>query len=87
VQQNIHKGKAMKRLGIINSWNPGKAVGTILVRDVNPPERFFLFSSRVISGPEPSLNACVLFEVDVTRPVLSGKLPVAIRVEVLDGAQ
>ena len=77
----------MKRLGIINSWNPGKAVGTVIVRDVNPPERFFLFASRVVSGPEPSLNACVLFEIDLGRPVLPGKLPVAIRVEVLEGDQ
>ncbi len=77
----------MKRLGIINSWNPGKAVGTIIVRDVNPPERFFLFASRVVSGPEPSLNACVLFDVELGRSVLPGKFPVAVRVEVLGGAQ
>jgi hypothetical protein len=77
----------MKRLGIINSWNIPKAIGTIIVRDMNPPERFFLFAGRVISGPEPSLNACVLFEVDDSRPPLPGKLPVAVRVEVLGGAQ
>jgi hypothetical protein len=76
----------MKRLGTINSWNVLKAIGTIIVRDVNPPERFFLFAGRVISGPEPSLNACVLFEVD-PRPPLPGKLPVAVRVEVLGGNQ
>ncbi len=76
----------MKKLGIINSWNYSKAVGTIIVRDVNPPERFFLFASRVISGPEPSLNACVLFDSD-PRPVTPGKLPVALNVEVLGGDQ
>ncbi len=75
----------MKRVGLINSWNSAKAVGTIICRDVNPPERFFLFASRVISGPEPALNLCVLFDVDLGRPVVSGQLPVAIRVEVLGG--
>ena len=72
----------MKRLGIVNSWNPTKFV----CRDTNPIERYFLFASRVISGPEPYVNALVMFDVD-PRPPLSGKLPVAIRVEVLGGDQ
>lgn len=76
----------MKKLGMVTSWNPAKFVGTIICRDANPIERYFLFGSRVISGPEVSLNALVLFDVD-PRPVQPGKLPVAIRVEVLGGDQ
>jgi hypothetical protein len=76
----------MKKLGVVNSWNFSKAVGTVLVTDTNPPQRYFLFASRVISGPEPSLNCLVLFEPDM-RPVPPGKLPVALRVEVLGGDQ
>jgi hypothetical protein len=75
----------MKRLGIINSWNYSRSVGTIICREVNPVERYFLFASRVVSGPEPKLNSVVLFNSD-PRPALPGKLPVAIQVEVLEGA-
>jgi hypothetical protein len=76
----------MKKLGLVNSWNPHKFVGTIICRDTNPIERYFLFGSRVISGPEPYMNALVMFDVD-PRPPLPGKLPVAVRVEVLGGNQ
>ena len=76
----------MKKLGMVSSWNLHKFVGTILCRDTKPIERYFLFGSRVISGPEVSLNCAVMFDVD-PRPVLPGKLPVAIRVEVLDKAE
>jgi hypothetical protein len=75
----------MKKLGIINSWNSTKYVGTIICRETNPVERYFLFASRVISGPEPSMNALVMFDVD-SRPPQPGRLPVAVHVEVLGGA-
>ena len=76
----------MKKLGLINSWNNARSVGTVICRDTNPVERYFLFASRVISGPEPQMNSLVMFDVDL-RPPLPGKLPVAIRVEVLGGNQ
>jgi hypothetical protein len=75
----------MKKLGVVTSWNPTKCVGIIICRDTNPVERYFLFASRVVSGPEPFMNAVVLFDVD-PRPPLPNKLPVALRVEVLEGA-
>jgi hypothetical protein len=74
----------MKKLGLINSWNNARDVGTIICRDANPVERYFLFASRIVAGPEPHLNALVMFDPD-PRPVLPGKLPVAIHVEVLGG--
>ena len=76
----------MKREGEVNSWNPAKLCGTIIDRSVNPPERYFLFASRVISGPEPYLGAHCLFDPD-TRPPLPGKLPLAQHVEVINGVQ
>lgn len=76
----------MKKQGLISSWNKEKFVGTIICRDVNPVERYFLFGSRVISGPEPQINSLVMFDPD-PRPPLPGKLPVAIHVEVLGGNQ
>jgi hypothetical protein len=75
-----------KKLGVVNSWNQSKYVGTIICRDTNPVERYFLFASRVVSGPEPCMNSYVRFEVD-PRPPLPGKLPAALRVEVLDNAE
>ena len=78
----------MRKQGVIHSWNPAKFVGMIICRDANPIERYFLFASRVVAGPEPYLTARVEFDVD-TRPALPGKLPLALRVEVLSdgGAQ
>jgi hypothetical protein len=75
----------MRKAGEISSWNPAKFVGMIIDRSVKPPQRYFLFASRVISGPEPFLGAHVLFDVD-QRPALPGKLRIALRVEVLDCA-
>jgi hypothetical protein len=72
----------MKKLGVVNSWNQEKFVGTIICRDSNPIERYFLFASRVVVGPEPFMNAVVQFDVD-PRPPRPGKLLVAIQVEVL----
>jgi hypothetical protein len=74
------------KTGIISSWNKEKFVGTILDRSTNPPGRYFLFGSRIMSGPEPYPGALVKFEVD-ERPPLPGKLPVATHAEILDGAQ
>ena len=71
------------REGTISSWNTQKFIGTIIDRSTNPPQRFFLFGSRIFSGPEPYLGARVRFEVD-ERPPLPGKLPVATRAELLD---
>lgn len=76
----------MKRSGILTSWNPVKMCGVITCRDTNPVERYFLFGSRVVSGPEPSLNCPLLFEPD-SRPTLPGKLPYALQVEVLGDSQ
>jgi hypothetical protein len=72
-----------KKLGIINSWNHSRSVGTIICRDTTPPERYFLFASRIISGEEPRLNSLVLFDPD-PRPPLPGKIPAALRVEVIE---
>ena len=78
----------MRKVGVVTSYNPAKFVGVVIDRSVNPPQRYFLFASRVIKGPEVSLNARVTFDAD-TRPPLPGKLPLALRVEVLEdgGAQ
>jgi hypothetical protein len=76
----------MKKLGVVNSWNATKYVGTIICRDTKPVERYFLFASRVVSGPEPTTNSYVRFDVD-QRPPLPGKLSAAIHVEVLDDTE
>ena len=72
------------KMGIISSWNKEKFVGTIIDRSVNPPGRYFLFGSRIVSGPEPYLGAQVKFEV-AERPPAPGKLPVATYAEIVDG--
>ena len=76
----------MRKQGVVNSWNPSRSIGTIICRDTNPPQRYFLFGSRVVNGPEPTLNARVVFDTSERAP-LPGRLPVAVRVEVLGGAE
>jgi hypothetical protein len=76
----------MKKQGVINSWNPTRNIGTIICRDTHPVERYFLFGSRIVSGPEPSLNARVTFDISERKP-LSDRLPVAVRVEIVEGAE
>jgi hypothetical protein len=76
----------MKKQGVINSWNITRSIGTIICRDTNPPQRYFLFGSRVVSGPDPSLGASVTFDVGPHKP-LPGRLPVAVRVEIVEGAE
>jgi hypothetical protein len=76
----------MKKQGVINSWNPTKNIGTIICRESNPPQRYFLFGSRVVNGPEPTLNARVVFDISERNP-LPGRLPVAVRVEIVEGAE
>jgi hypothetical protein len=67
------------KLGIITSWNRGRGCGTIVSGN---NERYFLWSSKVISGPEPDFNYTVQFDID-PRPVKLGRLPFACNVTVL----
>jgi hypothetical protein len=77
-----HEVNHMK-VGTISSWNKEKFVGTIIDRSVDPPQRYFLFGSRILLGPEPFLGAQVTFDVSERQPQ-PGKLPVAVHVVVCE---
>lgn len=66
--------------GVVTSWNPSKRVGTIaLLGDAS--KRFFLYGSRILSGPEPVLGSFVTFERS-PLPLQPHKLPLADHVRV-----
>jgi hypothetical protein len=69
-----------KLKGVVTSWNCVRRVGTIsLVKDES--QRFFLFGSRILSGPEPTVGSLVDFERS-PLPTLPNKLPLADHVHV-----
>jgi hypothetical protein len=71
------------RQGFIQSYNRDKRIGTI----ASEPDRFWFHADRIAKGPiNPEINSAVLFEIS-PKPVLPGKLAVAISIIVLeDGA-
>jgi len=77
----------MRKRGTINSWNPSKNCGTIICRDEHPITRYFFLGYRVIAGPEPTIEAPVLFDIDTKRQPGPGQYPFATNIEVLEVAQ
>jgi hypothetical protein len=78
-KRNTYKEETLMKVGKIVSWNPQRGCGTVSAEDGC---RYFLWSSRVIEGPEPRFGDGILFEVD-PRPVKEGRLPIACKVIVV----
>jgi hypothetical protein len=71
--------------GIITSWNQERGVGVVaLVADRS--QRFFMFSSRVLSGPEPKIGSIVTFDRS-KLPQQPNRLPLADHIRVTEGVQ
>jgi len=68
--------------GIVTSWNSVKRVGTIALSG-DASQRFFIFGSRILSGPEPQLGSLVTFERS-PYPPQPNKLPLADHIHVQD---
>ncbi len=68
------------RSGFIQSYSKQKRCGTI----VSGLDRFWYHADRLSWGPvDPEINSLVLFEI-LQKPVLPGKLPVAINIIIED---
>jgi hypothetical protein len=68
------------RTGYIQSFNPERRCGTI----VSGLDRFWYHADRIVKGPaDPEIKSAVLFEIS-PKPVLPGKLAVAIQIIILE---
>jgi hypothetical protein len=68
------------RKGYIQSFNPERRCGTI----VSGLDRYWYHADRIVRGPaDPEIRSAVLFEIS-PKPVLPGKLAVAINIVIID---
>lgn len=66
-----------RKCGVIERWNKEKQFGSIVCSDVEPFQRFFLHSDRIVSGTiAPTPGMLVYFSVS-DKPVPAGKFPFA----------
>jgi hypothetical protein len=70
--------------GVVNSWHEEKCWGTIRVGSKSSLERYWLHQKFIRSGtatPAPGMEC--FFEVDESTVGIEGKLPKAIRVDII----
>lgn len=73
-----------RKHAVVRSWHAEKGFGILRVGPASSLDQYFLHVSCIRSGtatPEPGME--VFFEVDETKPVPDGKLPRAIRADVI----
>jgi hypothetical protein len=68
--------------GVVTSWNPQQRVGTIALLE-DKSQRFFMFGSRILSGPEPTLGSIVRFERS-PKEQMPNRLPLADHIHVVE---
>jgi hypothetical protein len=73
-----------KKVGVIRSWNEARGFGIVRVGPASSLEKYFLHVSGIRSGSAiPVVGSAVYFEVS-DQPVEDGKLPGAIRADIID---
>ena len=76
----LHESVSTLRVLIVTSWNSLRHVGVIALLN-DRSQRFFMFGTRVLSGPDPKLGSVVTFERSTLAPE-PNRLPLADHIHV-----